>query len=484
MLQQFHGRGIFGCRIGAASIANAPGAAAARATIVHRDLLCWPRRSAVARKSARGRPNVEDPHLTQDSIPRIIGAAFAPEAFRQEVVTSAFLGRRLMVVSRPGAVHHILLRNAENYVRPDAAFRVLSPPIGDGLFLAEGAEWRRERKLLAPAFAARAVPRLAVHAVRHGERMLAGLRAGQLERSPLFETLRDLTVAIAAEAFFGIDIAPYADELRALSSSYTDRLARGDLLDFLLPLWLPSPRDWARRRFRRRWLALIGRIVAERRRAGEAGSLFAQLDASETPRGIFVQQVATLLITGSETTGAALFWSVYLCAGAPGVQARVAEEARAAGITEENAAEALERLPYTRAVVSEAMRLYPPALSIVRRALTADVADGVAIARDAIVQVAPWVLHRHRLLWERPDQFDPERFLPQAPAPERYSYIPFGLGPRVCIGMQFALAEATLVLAMLLREFAVAPTTDRAVTPVAQITLQPSDPAPFRLARR
>lgn len=389
-----------------------------------------------------------------------------------------------MIVSRPGSVHHILVRNEDNYVRPDAAFRVLAPPIGDGLFLAEGHEWRRQRKMLAPAFNTRSVTGFSAHAVKHARAMLSQLRAGPLDNAPLFETLRDLTIAIAAEALFGIDLAPYAGEVRALSSSYTDRLARGDLFDFLLPLWLPSPRDWARRRFRRRWLALMTRIVADRRSAGEAESLFSQLDASETPRGIFVQQVATFLITGSETTGAALFWSVYLAATAPEVQARVAEEARSARIGEANAADALERLPYTRAVVSEAMRLYPPALSIVRRALADDVADGVEIRKGAIVQTAPWVLHRHRLLWDRPDEFDPDRFLPNAPPPQRYSYIPFGVGPRQCIGMQFALAEATLVLAMLLRDFAIAPTTDRPVTPVAQITLQPSDPAPFQLKPR
>jgi cytochrome P450 len=422
--------------------------------------------------------------MTHDSIPRIIGAPFEAAAFEQEVVSHSFLGRSLMIVSRPKAVQHILLRNSDNYVRPEAAHRVLSPPIGDGLFLAEGDEWRRQRKLLTPAFAARAVPHLSTHVVRHARPMLSRLRAGPLDSAPLFETLRDLTIAIAADAFFGIDLAPYAQEVRALSSSYTERLARGDILDFLLPLWLPTPRDWARRRFRRNWLALITRIVDARRTPADADSLFAQLDASETPRGIFVQQVATILITGSETTGAALFWSVYLAATRPEVQARVAEEARAAGIDGENPAAALERLPYTRAVVSEAMRLYPPALSIVRQALGPDDADGVAIAKGAIVQTAPWVLHRHRLLWTRPDEFDPARFLPGAPEPERYSYIPFGVGARQCIGMQFALAEATLVFAMLMERFGIAPTTDRPVTPVAQITLQPSDPAPFRLAPR
>ena len=390
----------------------------------------------------------------------------------------------MMIVSRPGAVHHILVRNADNYVRPVAAFRVLAPPIGGGLFLAEGEEWRRQRRLLAPDFSPRATALLAADVVRHATAMLSRLRSGPLDRVSLFEILQNLTMTIAADAMFGIDLAPYVNEVRAMAAGYTRRLAQADMFDFLLPPWLPSPRDLPRRRFRRRWLALIGRIVEDRRRMGPHDGLFARLDASETPRGLFIPQIATLLITGSETTGASLYWSVYLVATAPGVQARVAAEARTAGIGESNAADVLDQLPYTRAVVSEAMRLYPPALSIVRRALAPDVADGVEIGKGAIVQTAPWVLHRHRRLWDRPDEFYPGRFLPDAPAPERYSYIPFGIGPRQCIGMQFALAEATLVLAMLLRDFVLAPTSGTPVTPVAQITLQPFDPAPFRLDLR
>jgi cytochrome P450 len=135
-------------------------------------------------------------------------------------------------------------------------------------------------------------------------------------------------------------------------------------------------------------------------------------------------------------------------------------------------------------VLDEAMRLYPPAFSIVRRARAADVADGVAIPKGAIVQTAPWVLHRHRRLWDAPDRFDPTRFLPGAAAPARFTYLPFGAGQRLCIGSQFALAEATLVLALLMRRFRLTPTTDTPVTPVARITLQPDHPPPFRITPR
>ena len=393
-----------------------------------------------------------------------------------------------MIVSRPEAVRHILVANADNYVRPQAAFRVLDPPIGGGLFLAEGEEWRRQRRLLAPTFAPRSTARLAGQAARHAAAMLDRLRRGP-DSVPLYDVLQGLTMAVAAGAVLGIDIAPYHDDVRRMAARYTHRLAQPDMLDFLLPRWMPSPRDLMRSRFRRRWMALVARIVEDQRRRPDAGdSLFARLDASETPRGTLCQQVATLLVTGSETTTAALYWSIHLIAARPDMQAQIAAEADAAGVgeglDEDAAAAALERLPGTGAVVSEAMRLYPPAFSIVRQALAADVADGVAVPAGAIVQTAPWVIHRHRRLWDRPDEFDPARFLPGAPPPRRFTYLPFGIGPRQCIAAGFALAEAKLVLAMLLREFEVSPTTGRPVAPVAQITLQPDDPPPFRLTPR
>lgn len=400
-----------------------------------------------------------------------------------------------MVISRPKAIQHILVANADNYVRPTAAVRVLDGPLGGGLFLAEGAEWRRQRRLLAPAFTPRSTADLTGPILRITATMLATLRDGPLERVPLFDWLQALTMTITATTLLGIDLAPHEEEVQRLATRYKERLVQADLFDFLLPRWVPSPRDLARRRFRRSWLALFDRIVADRRQSGsdpardapDADGFFPRLDRSETPRGLLTQQVSTLLVTGSETTGAALFWSVYLLASAPrAIQDRIAAEAAAAGLGEDNepGSGILDRLPSARAVVHEAMRLYPPALSIVRRALAPDEADGISIPAGTIVQVAPWVLHRHRRHWDRPDTFDPDRFMPGAPSPERYTYLPFGIGPRQCIGAGLALVEATLVLAMLLRRFEITPTTEDPVLPVAQITLQPHAPPPFRLTPR
>ena len=145
---------------------------------------------------------------------------------------------------------------------------------------------------------------------------------------------------------------------------------------------------------------------------------------------------------------------------------------------------AMPRLARTRAVVSEALRLYPPAFALAREAIGPDRVGTIDIPRGAVLMIAPWVLHRHRRLWRDPDAFDPSRFMPGAPPPPRFAYLPFGAGPRVCVGAQFALAEATLVLAMLIREFGVTLDDPVPVMPVAIVTTQPNHPPTFRLRLR
>ncbi len=164
------------------------------------------------------------------------------------------------------------------------------------------------------------------------------------------------------------------------------------------------------------------------------------------------------------------------------MQEGIAEEAGGLDLGAEGAGAALTRLVYTRAVVSEALRLYPPVFTLARLANAADRAGELVIPKGAVLLIAPWVLHRHRRLWRDPDAFDPSRFLPDAPAPPRFAYMPFGAGPRVCVGAQFALAEATLVLAHLVRSFRIALEDDQPVLPSPVITTQP-DRAPGFLLR-
>ena len=188
--------------------------------------------------------------------------------------------------------------------------------------------------------------------------------------------------------------------------------------------------------------------------------------------------VLTFISAGHETTANTLAWSLYLLSQSPLWRERVAAEA--AGATTAGAADLAEQLPQTRAVIEEALRLYPPLVAISRQAVATDRLSGQTIRRGAMVVIAPYVLHRHRLLWGRPDEFDPGRFLGAArESIDRYAYLPFGAGPRICIGSAFALQEATLVLATIVRNFTFDLLPGHAVWPVQRLTLRPGPTLPM-----
>ena len=195
-------------------------------------------------------------------------------------------------------------------------------------------------------------------------------------------------------------------------------------------------------------------------------------------------QLATMVVAGHETTAAAMFWTMYLLAQHPEEQEKVAAEAASFSLSPEDTAETLPLLTQTRAVVDESLRLYPPAFVIVRQAIENDLADNVPVKKGSLVLIAPWVLHRHRRFWSAPERFEPARFLPGAPQPSRFAYMPFGAGPRTCIGSPFALTELVLVVARLVRGFRVGLASDRRVTPVGLVTIQPDSPPLFRLTPR
>ena len=398
------------------------------------------------------------------------------------------------MLNAPEAIRHVLVTNAENYGRNPATGRVLRPIIGDGLFLAEGAAWRHQRRTIAPALAPRSMPLLARHVVAASEAAEARL-AGLLHRPlELLPQLQFLALEIAGQSMFSLQMAGFGAELRALILKYGLRYARPGPFDLVLPARLPSPADLGRQQFRREWLAfLVTRIAARRAMPREDAprDLFELLEAArdpETGEGFGEAQlrdeVSTMIIAGHETTAVTLFWCCYLAALYPDLADRIAAEADGVDLSPEAAGEAAKLLPFTRAFLDETLRLYPPAFLIGRQAMAADEVAGRRIAAGTVVSVSPWVVHRHRKLWTDPDAFEPERFLPGAPAPERFAYLPFGAGPRVCVGMQFALTEAVVVLARLLRRFRLRLVGGGEVMPRGIVTVQPDRAVRFELAGR
>jgi cytochrome P450 len=261
--------------------------------------------------------------------------AFPPEAFEDEVVHRSFFGRQQIILNRPAAIHHILVENPDNYRRTPATMRILRPLLGNGLLLSEGEDWKFQRRTVAPAFVPRTMPLLTRHVARAAEATVASL-AGSAERHvDLLAVMQSLALEIAGTSMFSLAMERYRPELRDLIARYAKGLGRPTLLDFLLPLGIPSPRDFARRRVRRRWVALIRRIIAERRvRASQAAphDLFDLLSMARDPESgapfpaeALLDQVATLITAGHETTGVALFWSLWLVAAAPDIQERISD---------------------------------------------------------------------------------------------------------------------------------------------------------------
>ena len=419
---------------------------------------------------------------------------FPPEAFEEEVVFRRIFGRQQIIMSWPAGIQHILVDNSANYRRTAAGIRILRPLLGKGLLLSRGEDWRQQRRTLAPAFAPRTLPILARHVARAASAAVADLEAASAHPVDLLAAMQFLALEIAGASMFSLEIVDYGAELRGLIKHYAARMGRPSMLDFLLPVWVPSPRDVLRWNFRRHWLGLIRRIIAAR--LAQASSdmprdlfdLMAKAKDPESgalfPPAKLADEVATMIVAGHETTAVSLFWSLFLLAGAPEAQDRLAAEVAGVDLGPDNAANALSALVYTRAVVQEALRLYPPAFTLARLATDDDLAGGVPVKANTVVLIAPWVLHRHLKLWAQPERFDPSRFLPGAVPPDRFAYLPFGAGPRVCIGAQFALTEATLVLATLIQHFRVERPEDSPVSVRAIVTTQPDHAPPFLLHRR
>jgi cytochrome P450 len=419
---------------------------------------------------------------------------YAPIAYEEEVLQRAFFGRSSFLLNAPDAIRHVLVDQHDNYGRTNATLRVLSPLLGKGLFLSEGRDWRHQRRTLAPAFTPKAISLLVPHMLSPINETVTELQALGDEPANLFAAVQRLALEIAARTMFSLEMRQNSPALRDFVVRYGQGLARTHLLDVVLPLSVPSPFDLGRLWFSRRWMRFFEQLMAERHRSGPSPEkprdLFDLLLASrdpETGRAFSATQLrdqaATMILAGHETTAVALSWALYLLALAPESQERVAQEATQVPLNGEGAA-ALERLTYTRAVLDEAMRLYPPAYVIVRTARVPDEVAGLGVRSGDLMVVSPWVLHRHRRRWANPDAFDPERFLPGGPGVDRYAYLPFGVGPRICIGAHFALTEATLVLARLLQSFRIELVSSAPVTPVAIVTTQPDHQPWFRLKPR
>jgi cytochrome P450 len=423
-------------------------------------------------------------------------ATYAPEDFDKDFIARRLLWRRTFVVNEPNGVRHVLLDNAQNYKKSELSRRILEPGLGRGLITTDGELWRRHRRIMAPAFDPRSVAGYAPVMTEVTEEMLAQWDALP-ERSEVdvAVAMMHTTLHIISRAMFSSDSDEIVDVVERGVSEYQTTV-RPNLLDLLhFPEWLTeliSPRmaDGILDEFD----ASVDRLLTERGRAPDAEpkDLLARLIAArdtETGGGMTAQevrdQVVTIFMAGHETTAQALAWTWYLLSQHPAAEAKLHEELASVLEGRTPRHDDVANLPYARMVLEEAMRLYPPAHTLGRQPIAADEVSGHRIPAGSTVLIVPWMLHRKPSLWERPDRFEPERFSPErAAARPRFTYLPFGAGPRICIGAAFAMEEGILILATIAQRYRLRLKPGHPVEPQGLITIRPRYGLPMILERR
>ncbi len=423
--------------------------------------------------------------------------AWTEAHFQKPIVTMGLSIGRVAVVSEPNAIRRVLLDNAGNYKKDWLQRRVMSAGLTKGLLSAEGNQWRMQRRALAPMFTPRSVATFAAPMAQAAQAMVARLRAQEGKVVDLAVELTRTTLDVLERTIFSDGLGRDAEDIRKGMRVYFESVGRIDPFDMLgVPNAIPRFTRFGIGPAMRLFAAAIDTVIAKRRRriadnpnAAPHDILTLLLKAEDPHSGRRLSEqevranVLTFIAAGHETTANCLTWASFLLSQSPEWHERVQSEAdREAGSDARNLA---DRLVETRAVIDETNRLYPPIAAISRVALGPDQLAGERISRGTIVVIAPYVLHRHRSLWHRPDEFDPNRFLGGAREHVgRFAYLPFGAGPRVCIGAGFALQEASIVLATLLRNFSLVLSPKHSVWPVQKFTVRPKDGLPMILQPR
>jgi len=421
-------------------------------------------------------------HLLLGSLPDVrrdpIGLFL--QSFRRygDVVRFRFGPMIAHLVSSPAGIHHVLAENNRNYGKQTRGYRNLRYVLGNGLLTSEGEAWKRQRRIAQPAFHRQRIAGFGQTMVRAAREAAESLSARRGQTVDLHQEMMRLTLRIVGETLLGYDPTDAADEVGA-ALSYLLSLANERSSRILeLPPLLPTREN---RRFRRALAtldAVVLKMIAERRsRPGDRGDLLSMLiEARDAETGEAMDdrqlrdEAMTIFLAGHETTADALTYTWVLLSRYPAALRELRAELSQVLGGRAPAVEDLPRLALTRRILQEAMRLYPPAWIIARSATGADEIGRFAIPAGSLVFISPYVVHRHPGLWSDPEGFDPQRF---ATEPPRGAYLPFGAGPRMCIGNVFASMEAELVTATLAQHLAFELLPGEPVELEASITLRP-----------
>ncbi len=427
-------------------------------------------------------------------------STFHRECYEKDIVLVPTILGPIALVNQLAAIRHVLVENKEAYVRDGFQARMLTFLVGRSLITAEGNEWRRQRRELSPLFAPHRVAGFEPAMARAAEEAVRRLDSfGDGAVVDVAQEMGRASIGVLHRTLFGDGVEADHGEVVANLDALFDSIGRLDVADaFGLPKWVPRVGALTAWRPRRFFLEYCDRAVASARgRASTASpdteadllaTLLARQADSAAPAFSDEELRANILLflfAGFESTAKALTWALYLLAIDPEWRERAEAEADRELPDGHFPPDGTARFPAVRAVLEETMRLYPPVASIHRQAIRGDRLCGEEIAPGTLVCVSTWLLHRHRAHWQDADAFDPGRFMPGVRERiDRYAYLPFGLGPRTCIGANFAMSEAVILLATLLRSrrFDILP--GATVEPLHRVTLRPRSRLPLRVSRR
>ncbi|MCJ8519777.1 cytochrome P450 [Pseudorhizobium tarimense] len=418
-------------------------------------------------------------------------------------IETKFFKERTLIVNDPGLIRHVLVDNARNYKMSEIRQLILRPILRDGLLTAEGPVWKRSRKAMAPVFTPRHAQSFAGQMLRKSKEY-AEKYEGVGAEGQVFDIsvdMTEITFNILSETLFSGEIVTESDDFSDDVDSLLHRMGRVDPMDLLrAPPWVPRLTRIGGKRVLGKFRGIVAKTMALRQGklhidpASAPQDFLTLLLQLAGPDGLTMEEIEDNILTfigaGHETTARALAWTLYCVAKSPQVRERMEDEIDRVMASGTQPVEWLDQMPMVRAAFEETLRLYPPAPSLNRAAIADDEwvspnGERVRIDEDVTVLIMPWTLHRHELYWDKPRAFMPERFLPENRGSiDRFQYLPFGAGPRVCIGATFAMQEAVIALAVLMRRYRFDVTAETNPWPVQKLTTQPRDGLPMQVSLR
>jgi len=444
------------------------------------------------------RPSKElGPLDTLKAVRRDLLSIWPEQSFSQKFSSTKILNRWIFIASSPETVKHVLVTHNSKYEKKSLLMRkALEPLLGNGLFISDGATWHKHRAIENPLFSSEQVAKYAEIMVKTTEE-----RVHQWTAIPAGTTLDvlpqmgQLTAEIICRSLFGNHLG--AEQAAQVVQSFAEYQAAIEQMDiatfFALPNWMPGLKLGKAHKAAKRIHDIVDNVIAKGANSANDYTLMSRFlsrlgdnNSSGSLTAVQIRnELIVLFMAGHETTANTLAWAWYLVSQCPEVEQRMHQEVDSVLANRQATFADYEKLVYTRAIIDETLRLYPPVPLLTREAVVDDQIGKRRIPAGSVMIVAPWLLHRHKLYWDKPDHFIPERFLPDAPVkPDKFVYIPFSTGPRVCLAKFFGSVETTLCLAILARHFRLTLPKGEQVIHECRLTLRPKNNLPMQIVPR